>query len=168
MGGDMKLLAQYKQLNVRHFSISDKHDFIHLVQHPLCMKYSSTGVLSEQQANEFFDAILCNKKHYMYAIEDASQGSIIGCTGLQECCIEDDINSYFILRLLPEYQHHQDINTVLLRLINNLIYLHELPQLQTVIAKNNHFSLQRMSDLNFKKIKSMTCRGIDSYLYQSD
>lgn len=163
----MQLFIQYQQLNIRRFSVSDKNDFIGLVQHPACMKYSMTGVLSSQQASDCFDTLMNNKKHKMYAIEEAVTGLVIGCAGLQDCFIEDDICVAFTLRLLPEFNQHKDLHPILEQLIEQLISLHNLPQLQAVVAKNNQFNIQLISTLNFEKIKAVTCRGIDSYLYQT-
>jgi len=163
----MPLFIQHQQLSIRRFIASDKKDFIGLVQHPLCMKYSLTGVLSSQQASDFFDSLMNNKKHKMYAIEEAETGIVIGCTGLQDCFIENDICVVFTLRLLPEFNQHQDLDPILQQLIDQLITLHQLPKLQAIVAKNNQFNMQLLSNLNFEKVKTVKCRGIDSYLYQT-
>lgn len=163
----MPLFIEHQQLNIRRFVDEDKNDFISLVQHPLCMKYSMTGVLSEQQASKFFDTLMQNKKHKMYAIEEAETGLVIGCTGLQDCFIEEDLCIVFTLRLLPEFNQHQDLHPALKQLIQQLTSLHQLPKLQAVVAKKNQFIMQLLADLSFEKVKVVTCRGIDSYLYQT-
>lgn len=162
----MSLIILHNQLSVRQFVASDKDDFIHIVQHPYCMKYSMTGKLSESQAVTCFEKLMNNKKHKMYAIEDTEKGGLIGCTGLQDCYIDDEIESSFILRLLPEIYQHPDLLPLLTLLVKELLSVYELQQLQVIVAKNNQFTAQLITELNFEKIKSTTCRGIHSDLYQ--
>jgi RimJ/RimL family protein N-acetyltransferase len=162
----MPLLIQHRQLSVRHIIEADKAGFIDLVQHPMCMKYSMTGVLSEQQAIACFDKLLSNKKHKMYVIEAVNQGEIIGCTGLQDCYVDDEIEPSFILRLLPDFHDHEDLLPLVSLLIEQLRSVYQLPLLQVVVAKNNQFIIQLISELKFTKVKSITCRGIQSHLYQ--
>ena len=161
----MSLFIEHQQLSVRPFTAEDKQDFVQLVQHPLCMKYSITGVLSEQQASDCFDTLLNNKKHKMYAIQCVKSGLVIGCTGLQDCFVDQQIEPSFILRLLPDFHEHQDLLPTLTLLVEQLISLYQLPGLQTVISQKNHPNMQLMSALNFQKTKEVTCRGIASYLY---
>lgn len=162
----MEIFAQHQQLSIRGFVLSDKRDFINLLQNPLCMKYSTTGILSEQQASDYFELLIKNKKNKIYAIEERTKSTVIGCAGLQECCIEYDISASFFLRLLPAFQYHLDLHPLLQQFIDNLISLYQLPSLQAVVAQTNEFNIQLMSALNFEKLKGMNCRGIESYLYQ--
>ena len=163
----MTIFVKHHQLSIRPFVESDKSDFIDILQHRACMKYSITGVLSKQQADDCFNMFISNKKHKMYAIEDLNNGTVIGCTGLQDCFIDETVEPSFILRLLPDFHYHQDLLPVLQPFIKQLIVLYQLPYLQAVVAKNNQFSTQLMADLNFEKIKAITCRGIDSYLHKT-
>ncbi|MGJ8581228.1 MAG: GNAT family N-acetyltransferase, partial [Psychromonas sp.] len=162
----MSLFIEHQQLSVRPFTAEDKQDFVQLVQHPLCMKYSITGILSEQQANDCFDTLLNNKKHKMYAIQCIKSGFVIGCTGLQDCFIDEKIEPSFILRLLPDFHDHQDLLPTLTLLIEQLLLRYQLPELQTVISQKNQLNMQLMSALQFRKTKAVTCRGIASYLYK--
>ena len=163
----MQIFTQHQQLCIRRFLRADKNDFIQIVQHPLCMKYSAAGVLSKQQANVFFESLADNKMHKMYAIEESVSGRVIGCTGLQECCVEYDSSASFVLCLLPEFNQHQDLHPLLLQFVDNLISLYQLPYLQAIVAQKNHFNMRLLSDLNFKRVKSITCQTINSYLYQT-
>ena len=163
----MQISVQHQQLTIRHFINSDKNDFIHIVQHPLCMKYSAAGVLSKQQANACFESLSSSKKNRMYAIEESVNRRVIGCTGLQECCVEYDASASFVLCLLPEFNQHQDLHPLLLQFVDHLISLHQLPYLQAIVAQKNHFNMQLLSDLNFKRVQPITCQNIDSYLYQT-
>ena len=72
----------------------------------------------------------------------------------------------FILRLLPEIYQHPDLLPLLTLLVKELLSVYELQQLQAIVAKNNQFTAQLITELNFEKIKSTTCRGIHSDLYQ--
>jgi len=162
----MSLFIEYQQLSVRPFTAEDKQDFVQLVQHPLCMKYSITGVLSEQQANDCFDTLLNNKKHKMYAIQCINSGFVIGCSGLQDCFIDEQIEPSFIIRLLPDFHHHQDLLPTLALLVKQLLAVYKLSELQTVISQKNQVNMQLMTALNFEKTKEVTCRGIASYLYK--
>jgi len=164
-GGEMQLSIQHQELNIRRFIESDRDDFINLVQHPLCMKYSITGVLSEQQACDYFEQLINNQKLKMYVIEDLSDATVIGFTGLQDCFIDQNIEPSFILKLLPDIHQHQDLRPLLQQLIKKLIPLYQLTHLQSVVSQKNSLNMQLMSDLNFERKKSIICRGIPSYLY---
>jgi len=163
----MTIFIKHHQLSIRPFIESDKNDFIDILQHKACMKYSITGVLSKQQADDCFNLFISNKKHKMYAIEDLDSSTVIGCTGLQDCFVDEAIEPSFILRLLPDFHAHQDLLPVLQPFIKQLISLYQLPHLQAVVAQNNQFSTQLMSDLNFEKVKAITCRGIASNLHKT-
>jgi RimJ/RimL family protein N-acetyltransferase len=165
----MTLFAENENLNVRQFIASDLNDFTMLVSNVKSMKYCPTGKLNGQQAEQLFTSIMTHAQRYkycLYAIEDKKHKKVIGLVGLQECSIEYDIGLIFVYCMLPEYNDNIYIPSLFSQFIKHLLAVHQLSEINAVIAKKNLPTLTLMESLNFKLISTLVCRGIDSFLYQ--
>jgi len=163
------IIITTQRLTIRQITHEDALNLSKVLADPTVMKYSTVGVHSEKQIDDYIDN--CKNQYLVngyghWAIYDSTNNNFIGVCGLNKHRVETDDLIHINYRLTP---HHQGKGYAIESILGVLDFAKKslkLTTLYALIEPVNINSVKVVDRTGFNFLKSSEFRGFKIDIYQ--
>jgi len=163
------IVIKTQRLCIRNITEADVHDLSKVLAEPSVMKYSTVGVHTKEQINEYINN--CQNQYATngyghWAIYDSTNSEFIGVCGLNNHEVDSEEVVHINYRLAKNYQGKGYAIEATLGVLDFAKYSLNLQYVHALIESKNVSSVKVVNRAGFKFVKSSDFRGFKIDVYR--